>query len=98
MCIRDRVAVAVETARRAVRMSESIDGPETMFAALSLSFGLSLAGEVTEARSILEPLIPLLETLDPLGEPGLVIGMAAHMLGWIEDWGTSRRMLEHVVK
>jgi DNA-binding CsgD family transcriptional regulator len=92
------VAIAVETARRAVRMSESIDGPETMFAALSLSFGLTLAGEVTEARSILEPLIPLLETLDPLGEPGLVIGMAAHMLGWIEDWATSRRMLEHVVK
>jgi DNA-binding CsgD family transcriptional regulator len=92
------VKVAVETARRAVRTSMSVDGPEAMLAALSLSFGLTLAGGVSEARSILEPLIPLLETLDPLGEAGLVIGMAAHMLEWIEDWGTARRMLEHVVR
>ena len=40
----------------------------------------------------------MLETLDPLGETGLVVVTAAHMLFWIEDWETARRMLERIVR
>jgi len=93
-----QVELSVETARRAVRLSESVGGPAAIPAALALSFGLTLAGRVGEARSILEPLVPLLESLDPLGEAGLVVVMAAHMLAWIEEWETSRRMLEGIVR
>ena len=91
------VELAVGTAQRAVRLSRPIGGPVGMLAVLALSFGLTLAGEVDEARAILEPLIPLLETLDPLGEAGIVVVTAAHMFSWVEDWDTARRLLERIV-
>jgi DNA-binding NarL/FixJ family response regulator len=91
------VEVVVETARRAARLSESIGGPVGMLAALALANGLALAGRVGEARVILEPLIPSLETTSPLGEAGVVVVTAAHTLIWMEEWETARRMLERIV-
>jgi DNA-binding CsgD family transcriptional regulator len=91
------VEVVVETARRAARLSESVGGPVGMLAALALANGLALAGRVGEARVILEPLIPSLETTSPLGEAGVVVVTAAHMLIWMEEWETARRMLERIV-
>ena len=92
------VDLSVATARRAVRLSASVDGPVGMVAALALASGLTLAGRVGEARAILEPLIPSLETTSPLGEAGVVVTTAARMLTWMEEWETARRMLERIVK
>ncbi len=91
------IDVVVETARRAVRLSESSGGPVHMVATLSLAAGLALAGRVSESRAILEPLVPALETTSPLGETGVVLVTAAHTLSWLEEWKTARRMLERVV-
>ncbi len=88
---------SVETAGRAVRLAPSVNNPAGMLAALALSFSLTLAGRVAEARGILEPLIPLIETLDPLGEAGLVVVTAAHTISWLEDCVRARRMLERIV-
>jgi len=91
------IDAAVETARRAVRVSGPTGGPVSMLAALALASGLTLAGRVGEARGILEPLLPLLETIDPLGEAGIVAVTAAHMLSWMEEWEAARRILERTV-
>jgi DNA-binding CsgD family transcriptional regulator len=69
-----------------------------MVAALALASGLTLAGRVDEARAILEPLIPSLETTSALGEAGVVVVTAARMLTWMEEWETARRMLERIVR
>jgi DNA-binding CsgD family transcriptional regulator len=88
----------VMTARRSVRLSPADGGPVSMLAALALAAGLAFAGAVEEARSILEPLIPALETIDPLGEAGrLVTGMLA-VLSWIDDASIAKRMLERIVR
>jgi len=68
-----------------------------MLAALALASGLTLAGRVSEARAILEPLLPVVETIDPLGEAGIVAVTAAHMLSWMEEWEAARRVLERIV-
>lgn len=91
------VGLSVDTARRAVRLSQPIGGPVGMLAAFALANGLALAGGVGEARGILNPLIPLIETIDPLGEGGLLVAQAAHMLSWIESWASARMMLERIV-
>jgi DNA-binding CsgD family transcriptional regulator len=91
------IDASVETARRGVRLADPIGGPVAMLAALALASGLTVAGKVGEARRILDPLIPLLETIDPLGEAGVVVVTVAHTLSWMEDWETARRMLERIV-
>ena len=92
-----QVELSVETARRAARLSQPIGGPVGMLAAFALANGLALAGRVGAARGILNPLIPLIETIDPLSEACLLVAQAAHMLSWIEEWETARRMLERIV-
>ena len=64
------VELAVETARRAAGLSASIGGPVWMLASLALSFGLTLAGRVGEARAILEPLIPCWRRSTPSARQG----------------------------
>jgi DNA-binding CsgD family transcriptional regulator len=91
------IAVVVETARRAAGLSGSAGGPAGTMSALALAAGLALAGDVDEARAILEPLIPSLEAVDPLSEAGVVVMTAAHVLTWIEEWETARGMLERTV-
>ncbi len=91
------IELSLETARRAARLSPAINRPVGMLAALALATGLTLAGGVSEAREILESLIPVLETIDPIGELGPLLVTAPNMLSWIEDWSTARRMLERIV-
>lgn len=91
------VGLSVETARRAFRLSQPIGGPVGMLAAFALANGLTFAGRVGEARGILEPLIPLIETIDPLGEAGSLVAQVAHMLCWIESWASARMMVERIV-
>jgi DNA-binding CsgD family transcriptional regulator len=91
------VEVLVETARRAVRLSRALGGPVEMLAALALATGLTLIGEVREARAILEPLIPLLETMDPLNETGRLLVAATCMHSWMEEWEPARRILGRIV-
>lgn len=91
------IDVVVGTARDAMQLSEADGGPVQMFATLSLTTGLALQGRVREARAMLEPLIPALETTNPLDDIGVVVVTAAHTLSWLEEWDTARRMLERVV-
>jgi DNA-binding CsgD family transcriptional regulator len=91
------IHLSVETARRAARLADGAGDPVGMLAALALASALTVAGRVDEARRILEPLIPKLEMIDPLGEAGVVLVTAAHMLGWMEEWETARRMLERII-
>jgi DNA-binding CsgD family transcriptional regulator len=91
------IELSVQTARRAARLSQPIGGPVGMLAALALANGLAVAGRVGEACEILEPLIPLIETIDPLGEAGFLVAQVAHMLSWIESWASARMMLERIV-
>ncbi len=91
------VDLVVETARRAVRLSGLVGGPVEMLAALALGTGLTLAGRIDEASAIFEPLIPVLETIDPLGEAGNLLVATPAALTWIGDPVTARRMLERVV-
>lgn len=91
------IGASVDTARQAVRLSEATKGPVGMLAGLALASALTVAGRVDEARGILGPLLPMLETIDPLGEAGVVLVTAAHMLSWMEEWETAKRMLGRIV-
>ncbi len=91
------IDLVVETGRRAVRLSRAVGGPVKMLAALALGNGLILAGRIDEARAIFEPLVPALETIDPLGEAGAVLVTTPAAFTWIGDLVTARRMLDRVV-
>ena len=91
------INASVETGRRAVELANRTGGPVGMLAQLALASGLTVAGRVREARGILEPVLPLLETIDPLGEAGIVVVTVAHMLSWMEEWETAKGMLERIV-
>jgi len=92
------INLVVETARRAARLSRIVGGPVEMLTALALATGLTLAGQVEEARRIFEPLIPVLETIDPLGEAGALLVTAPGNLLWIGDAPAAARMLERIVR
>ncbi|HEX7525039.1 MAG TPA: helix-turn-helix transcriptional regulator, partial [Gaiellaceae bacterium] len=68
-----------------------------MLTALALATGLTLAGRIGEARGIFEPLIPVLETIDPLSEAGFLLVATPAALIWMGDPSTARRMLERIV-
>lgn len=91
------IDLVVETGRRAVRLSRTVGGPVEMLAAIALGNGLILAGRIDEARAIFEPLIPVLETIDPLGEAGTLLVATPAALTWMGDAVTARRMLERVI-
>src|SRR5664280_334175 len=85
-----QVGLAVDIAGSAVRISQTIGGPVQMGAELAASFALTLAGRVGEARALIEPLLPMFDLLDPLGQEGLLVVTAGHVLAWIEDWEGAR--------
>jgi DNA-binding CsgD family transcriptional regulator/tetratricopeptide (TPR) repeat protein len=91
------IDLVVETARRAARLSRAVGGPVEMLTALALATGLTLAGRIGEARGIFEPLIPVLETIDPLSEAGFLLVATPAALIWMGDPSTARRMLERIV-
>jgi DNA-binding CsgD family transcriptional regulator len=91
------VEVAVVTAGRAAELATPLGGPVALLAALALSTSLALAGQVTQARNIVDPLVPLVATLDPLGEGGLLVQMVGHTLAWFEEWDSARSLLERIV-
>lgn len=91
------IDLVVETGRRAVRLSRTVGGPVQMLAAIALGNGLTLAGRIDEARAIFESLIPVLETIDPLGEAGTLLVATPAALTWMGDAVTARRMLERVI-
>ena len=92
-----QVGLAVDIADGAVRISRTIGGPVQMVAELASSFALTLAGRVGEARALIEPLLPMFELLDPLGQEGLLVVTAGHVLAWIEDWEGARRIFDRIV-
>ena len=91
------VELSVATAGRAAQLAKPLGGPVALLAALALSTALALAGQVSQARQIVDPLVPLVESLDPLSEAGLLVQMVAHTLSWFEEWETARRLLERIV-
>jgi DNA-binding CsgD family transcriptional regulator len=91
------IDLVVETARRAARLSRAVGGPVEMLTALALATGLTLAGRIGEARGIFEPLIPVLETIDPLSEAGFLLVATPAALICMGDPSTARRMLERIV-
>jgi DNA-binding CsgD family transcriptional regulator len=91
------VELSIATARRAARLAAPIGGPVALVAAISLANGLVLAGKVGEGVGILDPLIPVIETIDPLGEAGSLVAQAAHALTWSERWAPGRALLERLV-
>ena len=92
-----QVGLAVDIAGSAVRISQTIGGPVQMVAELASSFALTLAGRVGEARALIEPLLPMFDLLDPLGQEGLLVVTAGHVLAWIEDWEGARRTFDRMV-
>jgi DNA-binding CsgD family transcriptional regulator/tetratricopeptide (TPR) repeat protein len=90
------IGQAVETARRAVELAPST-GPSSLLSAFAYANSLALAGRVTEARAILEPLAPVVETLDPLGEASFLVVQVSQVGTWLEDWGPARRLIERAV-
>ena len=91
------IPLAVDVASRAVTVAQTVGGPVTMVADLALSFALGLAGRVGEARLLLEPLLPMLDLLDPLGQEGLLLVTAGHLLVWIEEWDHARRTFGRLI-
>jgi len=92
------VRLSVETARRAIRVSQATGGPAGLLPALALATSLTLAGSVGEAQAILEPLLPLLEIIDPLSEAGALLVTAPNTLSWMGEWSTARRLLGRIVR
>ncbi len=91
------VDLTVTTARRAVQLSQD-QGPRVeLLTSLTLATGLTLAGRVGEAREILLPLIPVLDTIDPLGEAGALLVTVPGDLVWIGDTQAARRLLERII-
>jgi len=91
------IPLAVDVASRAVQVAQTAGGPVTMVADLAFSFALGLAGRVGEARALLEPLLPMLGLLDPLGQEGRLLVTAGHLLVWIEEWDHARRTFERLI-
>jgi DNA-binding CsgD family transcriptional regulator len=91
------VDLTVATARRAVHLSRDQGARVEMLTALTLATGLTLAGRVGEAREILDPLIPVLDTIDPLGEAGALLVTVPGDLVWIGDTPAARRLLERII-
>jgi DNA-binding CsgD family transcriptional regulator/tetratricopeptide (TPR) repeat protein len=91
------VQLAVDTARRAAHLAAPVGGPVRMLAVVALANCCALAGSVGEARVIMEPLVPVLATVDPLGEATFLIAATAHLLSWIEDRAAARTIIGHIV-
>jgi DNA-binding CsgD family transcriptional regulator len=92
------VGLSVETAHRAVALAQPLGGPVVMIAAVAFANACALAGRAGEARAIVEPLVPVLATLDPLGEVTFLIASTAHLLSWIEDADDARTLLDGIVR
>jgi DNA-binding CsgD family transcriptional regulator len=87
----------VEVAERALQLSRPAGGPSHMVAQLGCCFAFSMAGRVAETRALLAPLLPVLDLIDPVGETGLVLATASHVMVWIEDWAHARLILDRFV-
>ncbi len=91
------VGPSVDISSRAVQLAQSVGGPVLTVAQLASSYTLALAGHVDEARELLEPLLPTLDQIDPLGDLGILLVCAGHVLTWIEEWDHARRVFERMV-
>lgn len=79
-------------------MAASVGGPVAVLAGVALANGRALAGSVAEARSIVGPMVPVLATIDPLGEDTFPVAATAHLLSWIEDRAADRSILDGIVR
>ncbi len=91
------VPMAIATSTRASELAALDGGPVLLVASIAQASALTLGGRTAEARTLLARVTPLLGSLDPLGDVGLLIDMAAHNLVWLEEWTSARHLLERSI-
>jgi DNA-binding CsgD family transcriptional regulator len=89
--------LSVETARRALALAQPLGGPVAAIAAASLAGSLCFRGEMDEATAIFEPLLPMFDAVDPLGEAGQHVALAAQRLSFLEDFERAESMLKRMI-
>jgi DNA-binding CsgD family transcriptional regulator len=89
---------SVETARRALALAQPLSGPVTAVAASVLAGCLVFRGAIEEATAILEPLLPMLDEVDPLGEASQLMALTAQRLSFLEDFERAERTLNRVIQ
>jgi DNA-binding CsgD family transcriptional regulator len=87
------LAGADEIARRAMAGA----GPGNRLAAtMTLALVTVAGGQVEEASALLGPMLESLELIDPLAGLSFLLSVA-QALGWIEQWGRARKVLERII-
>ncbi|MEA2387030.1 MAG: hypothetical protein QOJ22_1204, partial [Thermoleophilaceae bacterium] len=91
------LTLSIETARRALALAQPLGGPLAAVAASVLGGNLVFRGEIEEATAILEPMLPMLDAVDPLGEGGQHLALTAQRLSFLEDFERAERTLDRVI-
>ena len=89
---------SVETARRAFALAQPLSAPVTAVAASVLAGCLVFRGAIDEASALLEPLLPMLDEVDPLGEASQHMALTAQRLSFLEDFERAERTLNRVIQ
>ncbi len=89
--------LSVDTARRALALAAPLGGPVAAVAAAVLAGSLCFRGNMEEATSILEPLLPMFDAVDPLGEAGQHVALAAQRLSFLEEFERAESMLNRMI-
>ncbi len=92
------LSLSIEISRRALALAQPTGAPVSAVAAGVLAGSLVFRGETEEATAILEPLVPMLDTVDPLGEASQHIALTAQHLSFLEDFDRARGTLDRVIQ
>jgi DNA-binding CsgD family transcriptional regulator len=92
-----RVHEAVAFGRKAMTLAEATgDRAEVVKVRMVLAQALVVSGHLVEANDAMADTRDSVERLDPVAD-GMVVSMTAACYGWLEDYSSSRRLLDRVI-
>ena len=92
-----RIERGLDVAARATRIAQRVGGAVGVLAKTELANGLALRGRTAEARAILDPLLPVLRSTDPLSGGGATLLLGSAAMVWLGMWDEAFELIVHVI-